>query len=462
MALHKINKGLDLPLTGAPDPVIEDARPARRVALLASDYIGMKPRMLVLEGDEVLRGQPLFEDRKIPGVVHTAPAAGRVAAIHRGAKRALQSVVIDLNEAEQAGRPTDADFQAFKAYTGAAASSLSRDQVRDLLVESGLWVSLRTRPFGKVADPTRPPRSIFVTAIDTRPHAPDVALAISGRESAFNAGLAALGKLTDGPLFLCRSVGLNVGAAKIPNLRIEEFSGPHPAGLPGTHIHTLDPVGRERTAWHIGYSDVIAVGKLFQTGRLDLERVISLAGPMVKNPRLLRTRVGAHLGDLTEGAFTPGELRVISGSVLDGTTAMGDITGFLGRYSLQVSALLEGREREFIGWLAPGFKVFSIVPTFLSKLMPGSDNQRFAMTTDTMGSPRAMVPIGTYEEVMPLDILPTFLLRSLIAGDLEKSEQLGALELEEEDLALCTVVCPGKYDYGPILRKALTTIEAEG
>ena len=462
MALHKITKGLDLPIQGSPKQVVSDGPALTRVALVASDYVGMKPRMQVLEGDAVLRGQPLFEDRKNPGVVYTAPAAGTVQAIHRGAKRALQSVVIALSDGEAAGTPSDDDFFDFKAYTGQPVAGLSRDQVRDLLVESGEWTALRARPFDRVASPATTPHSIFVTAIDTRPLAPDVAVALEGLEQAFEDGLVALSKLTDGPVFLCRAPGLNLGTDAVENLRIEEFAGPHPAGLPGTHIHFLDPVSRGKTVWHIGYADVAAIGQLFATGRVHTDRVISLAGPTVTAPRLLRTRVGADVGALVEGELAQGDNRVISGSVLDGTVAMGETTGYLGRYSAQVSALAEGRHREFLGWLRPGFDIFSIMPTFLSKLLPGSDNVRFNLTTSTMGSERAMVPIGTYEQVMPLDILPTFLLRSLISGDLEKAEQLGALELSEEDLALCTVVCPGKYDYGPILRKTLATIQAEG
>ena len=462
MALHKITKGLDLPLKGSPEQVVSDGPVIVRVAVVASDFVGMKPRMQVLEGDEVLRGQPLFEDRKNPGVVFTAPGAGRIAAIHRGERRALQSVVIELNEREQAGSPSDDDHVSFKSYTGAPVAELSRDQVRDLLVESGQWVGLRARPFDRVASPADVPHSIFVTATDTRPHAPDITVALAGREADFERGLVALAKLTDGALFLCRAPGVNVGTDGVPNLRIEEFSGPHPAGLPGTHIHLLDPVSRGKTVWHVGYTDVAAIGHLVATGRLDVRRVISLAGPVVERPRLIRTRTGAHIGSLIDGELAQGDNRVISGSVLDGTKASGDIVGFLGRYTNQLSALREGRQREFLGWLRPGFDIFSIVPAFMSKLLPGSDNVRFDLTTSTMGSERAMVPIGTYEQIMPLDILPTFLLRSLIAGDLEKAEQLGALELSEEDVALCTVVCPGKYDYGPILRKTLATIEAEG
>ncbi|MEC8425037.1 MAG: NADH:ubiquinone reductase (Na(+)-transporting) subunit A, partial [Myxococcota bacterium] len=332
--------------------------------------------------------------------------------------------------------------------------------VRALLVESGAWTALRTRPFNKVPAVDGEAHSIFVTAIDTDPLSVDVETALAGRLDDFAAGLEAIEKLTSGVVYLCRAPGANI-AGGASSVRIEEFEGPHPAGLVGTHIHMLDPVSRGKTVWHVGYNDVADFGELFRTGRVPVTRVVALGGPAVKQPRLLRTRVGAHLGTLVEGELTDGETRVISGSVLSGTTANGDAFGYLGRYARQVTVVLEGRAREFMGWLMPGFNIFSIVPTFMSALFR-EPNQRFDMTTDTMGSDRAMVPIGTYEEVMPLDIVPTYLLRSMVAGDLEKAEQLGCLELAEEDLALCTVVCPGKYDYGPILRETLSTIEAEG
>jgi len=198
---------------------------------------------------------------------------------------------------------------------------------------------------------------------------------------------------------------------------------------------------------------------LFASGKLDVERVISLAGPSVQSPRLLRTRFGASTDDIVNGELKPGEHRVISGSVLSGRKAMGDVFGYLGRYHNQIAVLREGREREFLGWMAPGFSKFSIIPVYFSKLLKG---KKFEFTTSTNGSPRAMVPIGMYEQVMPMDIVPTFLLRSLLIGDVEEAEKLGVLELDEEDLALCTFVCPGKHDFGVRLREMLNQIDKEG
>ena len=241
--------------------------------------------------------------------------------------------------------------------------------------------------------------------------------------------------------------------------RREEFDGPHPSGTVGFHIHTLDPVDRNKTVWYVGYQDVIAIGVLFSTGNLDLERVVSLAGPVVTRPRQIRTRVGASLDEMVDGELEGGDNRVISGSVFAGRAASGEALGYLGRYHHQVSVIGEGRERRFLGWLAPGVDMFSVKPAFVSRLIP---NKRFSFTTSTNGSPRAIVPIGSYEKVMPMDLLPTFLLRALVMHDVERAEQLGCLELEEEDVALLSFVDPGKADYGVHLREVLTTIEKEG
>ena len=459
MALHVVKKGLDLPIGGGPVQEIEAARNVTHVAVLADDYIGMKPGFSVTVGTEVKRGQVLFEDKKCPGVVFTAPAAGRIAAINRGARRALQSVIIELGEAELRGTAGADDRVAFTAHTGKDAKSYAGQQARDLLVESGLWTAIRTRPFSRVPSPKTTPHSIFITAMDTNPLAPSLETVVQGREADLNAGVELVTKLAEVPVYFCKAAGSKLQPAALPRLSVEEFRGPHPSGTAGLHIHTLDAVGRHKTVWYVGLQDVLAIGALVRTGELDVTRVVSLAGPGVQRPRLLRTRIGAPLGQLVEGELQPGEQRVISGSVLSGRQAGGEVHGYLGRYHQQITVLPEGREREFLGWLAPGFNRFSVVNLFFSKLKRPAEYQ---FTTSTNGSERAMVPIGNYEKVMPLDLQPTFLLRSLIVNDLERAEELGCLELDEEDLALCTFVCPGKYEYGPILRRNLTLIEKEG
>ncbi len=460
MSITKIRKGLDLPITGEPRQDIHDVAAPKHVAICAADYPGMRPTMHCKVGDEVARGQILFDDKKTEGVIYTSPGAGKVVAVNRGDRRALQSVVIELNERERKGDLAAEDEITFEAYTGKGPAGLSRDDIAALLIESGMWTALRTRPFSKVPLPGTEPYALFITAMDTNPLAANPEVIIEGHEAEFERGLLCLAKLTEGRTYLCKAPGAKIPANPNTGIVIEEFAGPHPAGLPGTHIHKLAPVSRDRVSWYINYQDVIAIGHLFATGKLDVSRVVSLAGPVVNDPRLVRTRIGASLDDLTAGALKDGENRIISGSVLSGRKAMGEVHGYLGRYHVQVSVLHEDRERVFLGWLSPGTAMFSTTNLFLSALTRRI--QRFDFTTATNGSSRAMIPLGTYEEVMPLDIMPTFLLRSLLVDDLETAERLGCLELDEEDLALCTFVCPGKNDYGTALRRNLETIEREG
>lgn len=443
----KIKRGLDLPVTGAPAQRIEAGRPVRSVAVVGFDYHGMKPTMQVQVGDRVKLGQPLFSDKKTPGVVFTAPAAGVVSAIHRGDKRVLQSVVIDIQGDEQ---------ETFASYPAAQLGSLEAAQVRENLQASGLWTALRTRPYSKVPAVDATPSSIFVTAIDTHPLAADPAVIIAEQATDFENGLKVLTRLAR--VFLCKAEGVTLPGEGVAGVTTESFAGPHPAGLAGTHIHFLDPVSATKSVWTIGYQDVIAIGKLFTTGQLWTERVVALAGPVVEKPRLVRTRLGASLEDLTAGELQGSNNRVISGSVFGGRTARGPFA-FLGRYHQQVSCLREGNDREMMHYLRAGVNKHSVLNIFVSRLAGG---RLFDFTTTTNGSPRAMVPVGNYEAVMPLDVLPTQLLRYLIVGDTEMAQKLGCLELDEEDLALCTYVCAGKYEYGPILRDNLARIEKEG
>ena len=451
--MHTIKRGMDLPIAGSPAQAIADGPAISRVALLGEDYVGLKPTMLVQPGDEVLRGQPLFEDKKTPGVRYTAPAAGRVMAIHRGDRRAFLSLVIEVSRADG----PDAQV-AFANWNGAPPAEGDGAALRTLLAESGLWSAFRTRPFSRVPAPDAVAEAIFVTAMDSRPLAPSAEAALAGREEDFAAGVLALRDLAAGPVYVCRAPGSALRVPRGDRIAIEEFSGPHPAGLAGTHIHFLHPAGHGHSVWHVGCQDVAAIGRLLATGKLDTTRIVSLAGPGVANPRLLRTRLGASVAELTAGELAPGEQRVISGSVLDGRTAMSEADAFLGRYHQQVSVLPEGRNRELLGWIAPGADKFSVTGAVLGAF---ARVRKRAFTTTTNGSHRAMVPIGTYEAVMPLDIMPTFLLRALLTGDLERAEALGALELDEEDLALCTYACPGKNDYAPLLRDMLHRLEKE-
>lgn len=443
----KITRGLDLPLAGRPDARIDTAAPVSRVALLGCDYIGMKPTLLVREGDMVALGQPLFADKKQPQIRFTSPASGRIAAINRGERRAFVSLVLELEGDEEV---------TFPAVDKTRIGELGAEEIEKRLLDSGLWIALRTRPFSKIPVPGARPAAIFVSAIDTNPLAADPLPIIAEHPEFFLAGLQALCPLTAGNVYLCHAHGAAVPT--VAGVATAAFSGCHPAGLPGTHIHTLYPADLHRQVWHLGYQDVIAMGALFLTGRIMSERIVALAGPQVQHPRLLRTRLGASLEELTRGELCDGENRIISGSVLSGHGAQGE-TAYLGRYHTQVSVLPEERQRKFLDWLMPGFDKHSLKPLFAARLFPG---RKLSFSTSSHGSLRAMVPIGAYEKVMPLDLQITWLLRSLLAQDVEMAQKLGCLELDEEDLALCSYVCPGKIDYGYHLRQILNRIELEG
>lgn len=447
-----IKKGLRLPILGQPDQgTIHPGPEVTTVALVGPDFIGLKPTMQVEEGDKVKLGQPLFEDKRTPGVLYTAPGAGTVVAINRGAKRVLQSVVIRL----------DGDDEVrFTEHRAASLDRLSSDKVREQLVVSGLWTRIRARPFSKVPRLDAVPQAIFITAIDTNPLAPRPEVVIAEAPEDFENGIRVLARLADCEVFVCQAPEVKLPIPDLPRLTRAEFDGPHPAGNPGTHIHFLKPVTATRQSWYVGYQDVMAIGRLFTTGRLATERVLSLAGPLVKQPRLIRTRLGANVEELLVGQLQSNvDARALSGSVFNGRTARA-WSAYVSPYHNQVTVLAEGRTRELFGWFRPGVDRYSKINVLFSAFQRST--RQFSFTTHVNGSPRAMVPIGNYESVMPLDILPTQLLRYLLVKDTDMAQKLGVLDLDEEDLALCSFVCVGKYEFGPVLRANLEQIELEG
>lgn len=445
----KIRKGLNLPITGKPLQKISTGKKIRQVALLGADYIGLKPRFCVAVGDNVKLGQLLFYDKKMESLKFTSPGAGKVTAINRGEKRKFLSIVIDL-----AGE----NFVTFRAHSEEQLSSISRKDAVSQLLECGLWTALRSRPFGSIADPESEPHSIFITAMDSNPLSPDMEVILNDRENDFRNGLHILTKLTEGRVNLCKAPFRNIPVIDSPKLSVFEFDGPHPAGNAGTHIHFIDPVNREKQVWYIGAQDVCTIGCLFTSGKLNVERVISLAGSSVDKPRLIKTRMGGSITDLTDEELKTGDNRIISGSVLSGYK-IEEATAFLGRYHQQVSVIPEFSGLGSFAWLSPGFKKYSVKNIFLSRLFP---KKQIDFTTAAHGGLRAIVPIESYEKVMPLDILPTYLLRALAVDDIDEAERLGCLELEEEDLSLCTFVCPSKIDHPENLRRNLNIIKKEG
>lgn len=354
----KIHLGLNLPITGEPEQIITDDAVVKSVAVVAPDFHGMKPSMSVKVGDSVRLGSLLFTDKRTAGVKYTSPAGGIVQAINRGDKRILQSVVIDIdNEHEQ--------YESFKKYTVEEIMAIGREDLVSQLNNSGLWIAFRTRPYSKAPELDATPHSIFVNMMDTNPLSLDPQVVLKEFSADFSLGITILKKLTSGKVFLCK-----VGTAKVDvktdeQVTLASFSGVHPAGNTGTHIHFLDPVSADKTVWSIGYQDVIAFGQLFATGLLNVNRVISLAGPQVVKPRLLKTRLGANVNELTQGQLKSGENRIISGSVFGGRIAERSFS-FLGRYHQQISVLSEDSGRPFLHYLRAGFNRFSVLPIFIA------------------------------------------------------------------------------------------------
>ena len=448
----RIKKGLDIPIYGTPAEDIVDSKKSRSVAVLGNDYVGMKPTMLVEEGDSVTLGQPLFEDKKNPGVLITSPAGGKIEAINRGDRRALQSIVIEVETEEKA--------EQFNSFSNEDLVSASSDSVRQQLISSGMWTAFRTRPYSKIPSVDSSPSNVFISVLDTEPLSPDPEKIVNPRLDDFNFGILVLKQLVDCPIHLSVSEISTLEITEDDQVKKHRFSGPHPAGLVGTHMHFISPASLSNVNWTIGYQDLIAIGSLFKTGCVSTERVIALSGPQVNEPRYIKTRLGACTDELTAGELTQRENRIISGSVISGREAIGSYA-YLGRYHNQISVISEpnSKDREFMNWLTPGPRKFSKIPLFLSSLFP---KKIFKFKALMNGSDRPIVPIGVYEEVLPLNMLPAMLLRNVVLMDTEKIQDLGGLELDEEDLSLCSYVCPGKYDFGSLLRAGLNKIEVEG
>ena len=447
MTHFALKRGLDIPILGAPEQKIYKGKEPKTLAIMGTDFNGLKPKMMVSEGDHVERGTPLFCDKDSPEIVFVSPCKGHVKAINRGDRRALLSVIISVESL------TEKSINYIKLHEKVKSE---KDFVRKCILDSGLWTSFLTRPYSKIPSPDSEPASIFITAIDTEPLCPRPDLIINEDLSAFNVGVERIASLTKGKVFLCKEEGRDL---EVKNYESYDFKGPHPAGLAGTHMHFLDPPSTNKIVWSIGYQDVLAIGRLFLTGFLDPERTISICGPLAKSPRIIKTYLGASLDDLLDDEIlNEVPCRVISGSVLSGNIAENELA-FLGRYARQVTLIREDREKISFGWIKPQPNKFAVMPVLISALMP---SKLFNLTTNLNGGRRAMVPTGIFETLMPQDFLPTQLLRSLIVADTDTAQSLGALELDEEDLALLTFACPAKYEYGSALRDCLKKIEKEG
>jgi len=449
--MFKISKGLDIPIKGKPKQILAAEKlTADTFAVTTSSYNNLRPYMAVEVGQKVAKGEALFWDKLNSAVKYVSPCSGKVIAINRGDKRALISVVV---KSDNQNKTTTFDIPK-------QLSNISRQQVVDLLAASGEWLAFRERPFNTVPPTDYQADAIFVNCMDSNPLAPSPSIAINEHKAHFLKGLRVVCKLTKGKVYINTAPALNLENDLDNELRnaikVSQFIGPHPAGLTGTHIAQLHPISEKTKLLTINYQDLLAIGALFATGVISTDRIIAIAGPHVKKPQLYRTDWGAQCSTLLDGLLKEGGCRVIAGSILNGVIAEKG-NDFLCRSHNQISVLPVSQQRKFLHYLTLGGNRFSSFPIYTSHL---NKSKEWDFDTSTNGSDRSMVPIGLFENIMPLDILPTQLLRALITGDTEQAQLLGCLELAEEDLALCTYVCPGKYDYGLALRAVLKKIAA--
>ena len=466
-----IRKGLDLPISGAAEKRITDARNIPTYAVKPTDFVGLTPRLLVEEGDAVSVGNALFCDKKDERIRFTSPVSGHVKAIVRGEKRRLEAVVVE--EAEPSSKKTVFDLPH------------TADELKALMLQCGLWTMLRQRPFGIVAHPDDKPKAIFVSAFSTAPLAPDYDFVMQGREKWLLKGLEALAFLTDGPVHVCfrpnQALSKQLSTFHFP-LSTHLVKGPHPAGNIGTQIAHIDPINKGEVVWTMNLQDVAVLGELFATGVYNPEKIIAVAGPNCKNAHYYRVKSGACLSEIARAQqlnsdypkmdipMGTQENRIISGDILSGTKIDND--GFLGAYDDLVSILPEGNHYDFMGWLTPGLKKYSFSRTFLSGFLPKSTFRPMGFTlprfkrfwtfdTNTHGEERPLVFTGNFERVFPFDIYPNQLLKACIVGDIELMENLGIYEVEPEDFALCEFIDTSKTDIQSIVRTALESIRKE-
>jgi len=425
----KIKKGLDLPISGLPSISVTDEPKIMSVALLSNDFVGMKPTMMVKINDQVKAGQKLFEDKKNEGVFFTSPAGGTIKAINRGEKRRFISVEIDVSNNEE--------FETFEIGD-------NKNDIKSTLINSGLWNSFRTRPFNRTPKTSDNPDKVFINCCDTNPLAIDPYEIIKLDKDLFDEGLRVISNLFECDIHLTYQ---NNGFDTSNNdINYHQIIGPHPAGLSSVHISKIYPVNLSRTVWTINYQDIISIGYLSINNKIRTYKYISLAGPSVFEPSLLKVRYGANIDEVIAGKVET-ESRIISGSVLYGHIST-DVMNYLGFYDSQISCIPDELNDNFLSWLNPGSKLHSKLNVFKSSFFRPKD---FTFNTSNNGADRAIVPISSYEEVLPMNILVTQLLKSLVVADTELSIDLGMLELVPEDLALCSYICPSKYDYSSLL-----------
>ncbi len=447
----KIKKGLAINLAGTAQKKTGKTDPPETYAIKPTDFSGiLRPKLLVSEGDSVKAGTPLLYCKTQEDIKYCAPVSGEIVEVKRGEKRKLLEVKILADK--------DIVYEKYPQHVLSDLIRLERKEIQDLMMKSGVWPNLIQRPYGIVADPLESPKSIFISAFDSHPLAPDYDFLFDGQENFFQAGVEILKKFTSGRIHL----GLNAQAevskvfSHIKDVEIHKFAGPHPAGNVGTQIHLIDPINKGEVVWTIHPYGVIQIGRLFLEGRYNASKLVAFAGSELKDPQYFKTYSGANVAKYLENNLKKPHVRVISGNVLTGASI--GKNGFLGYYDHMVSVIPEGDQFELFGWILPTMRKFSFHRAFglLSFLAP---KREFAISTNTNGEKRAFVQSGVFEQVTPIDILPTYLLKAIMAEDYDAMEALGIYEVIEEDLALCEFVDVSKHDIQSILRKGLELIK---
>ena len=439
----KLCKGLDIRLQGEAAKTIVDAPLASEYAVSPLDFEGLTPKMLVKVGDTVEAGSPLFFDKKRPEILFTSPVSGTVAAVNRGEKRKILSVVVAADKEV-----------SYKKFASLDLAKASREQIIDLLLESGLWTMFVQRPYGVIASPSDKPKAIFVSAFDSAPLATDYDFALAANQQPLQLGFDVLRRLTDGKVHL--SYDANGAVPQISGVELHAFKGKHPAGNVGVQIHHIDPINKGEKVWTLNIQDVAILGRLFLTGRVDLSRVTAVAGSCVAEPKYYRVIAGASVASILNGNLSNEHARVISGNVLTGRNVGKE--GFLGVNANMLTVIPEGDDYELLGWAMPRFKKFSVSRAYFSWLFPC---RKYNLDTNLNGGERAFVMNDLYEKYLPMDVYPVHLIKACLANDLDKMENLGIYEVIEEDLALCEFVCPSKIEIQQILRNGINTMIKE-
>ena len=446
----RLKKGFNINLAGKAAPKITEVEQAETFVVKPTDFQGIyMPKPVVKEGDTVKAGSPLFQDKKHDSVMYTAPVSGEIVEIKRGEKRKLLEIKILADK--------KVEFETFKKYSVSEIANLSAADAKSQLLKAGVWPNIVQRPFGVIADPSQTPKAIHISAFDTHPLAPDYGVLFRGQDHAFQVGIDVLRKFsTTVHVNVHTTSEISTVFSQVKGVEVNKFSGPHPAGCVGVQIHHIDPINKGDIVWTLNPFAVIQIGKLFLNGVYDASRTIAVTGSEVKEPQYYKTYTGASIKKFVEKNLVSEHVRCISGNVLTGTNVGKD--GHLGFFDQQITVLPEGDHHEFLGWIMPGANKLSFQRAFglMSFLTPSKE---FKLTTNTNGEERAFVQTGVFEQVTPIDILPTHLIKSILAEDLDEMEALGIYEVIEEDLALCEFVDVSKHNVQEILRGGIELIQ---